>query len=167
MIIPLLYTQSADFYLFLGIIELVWFIATLVLRKGMLSFARLERDMFLLPSRMLLLTCVCLPFLTFFTLGIALSPNAVPLKRLLLPEPLGLFIVGSFFASIPLVVGILGGASLGLWRLGSKYKSRLIRIAAVFYIIPGINIISALLTLLGVKNISERTSHRCLDTERS
>ena len=47
------------------------------------------------------------------------------------------------------LVGTIGGQILGLWRVGSRYDSTIIKIGAIFVIIPLLNFVAPILILVG------------------
>ena len=53
-------------------------------------------------------------------------------------------------------IGLIGGMILGLWRVGSKYDETLIKIGAIFIIIPLLNIVAPILILVGVSGARGR-----------
>ena len=69
-----------------------------------------------------------------------------------------------FAASIAVIggimalIGTIGGQILGLWRVGSKYDSTIIKIGAIFVIIPLLNFVAPILILVGAYQARERLS---------
>ena len=47
------------------------------------------------------------------------------------------------------LVGTIGGQIIGLWRVGSRYNSTIIKIGAIFVIIPVLNFVAPILILVG------------------
>ncbi len=47
------------------------------------------------------------------------------------------------------LIGTIGGQILGLWRVGSRYNSTVIKIGAIFVIIPLLNFVAPILILVG------------------
>ncbi len=47
------------------------------------------------------------------------------------------------------IIGVIGGLVLGLWRVGSRYNQTIIKIGAIFEIIPALNIVAPILIVLG------------------
>jgi uncharacterized protein DUF973 len=54
------------------------------------------------------------------------------------------------------VVGSIGGVILGLWRVGSRYDETVIKIGAIFTIIPLLNIVAPILILVGAYGVRGR-----------
>ncbi|HEV2227260.1 MAG TPA: DUF973 family protein, partial [Nitrososphaerales archaeon] len=54
------------------------------------------------------------------------------------------------------LIGLIGGQILGLWRLGSKYDETLLKLGAIFVIIPLLNIAAPFLVLIGAYQIKGR-----------
>jgi len=52
-------------------------------------------------------------------------------------------------AGILALIGIIGGQILGLWRVGTRYDQTLIKLGAIFTIIPLLNIVAPILVLIG------------------
>lgn len=59
---------------------------------------------------------------------------------------------------ILVVVGLIGGEILGLWRIGSRYNETIIEIGAIFVIIPLLNIVAPILILVGAFQVRGRVS---------
>jgi hypothetical protein len=86
---------------------------------------------------------------SFFTAELASQgppPSADALARV---GSLFLGIVVDAVGGILEVVGLIGGVMLGLWRLGSRYDETTLKIAAIFMIIPLLNIIAPILVIIG------------------
>jgi len=56
------------------------------------------------------------------------------------------------------LVGAIGGQILGLWRVGEKYNQTLIKVGAIFSIIPLLNIVAPILVLVGAYEAKGRLS---------
>jgi len=54
------------------------------------------------------------------------------------------------------LIGLIGGIILGLWRVGSKYDETVVKIGAIFIIIPLLDIIAPILILVGVSGVRGR-----------
>ena len=46
-------------------------------------------------------------------------------------------------------IGLVGGQMLGLWRVGSRYDETLLKLGAIFAIIPLLNIVAPVLVIVG------------------
>jgi MFS family permease len=65
-------------------------------------------------------------------------------------------------AGILTIIGVIGGEILGLWRVGTRYDSTLIKISAIFIVIPYLNWVGPVLLLVGAleaKNKLGRQAH--------
>ena len=54
---------------------------------------------------------------------------------------------------IQALVGTVGGQLLGLWRVGSRYNSTIIKVGAIFVIIPLLNFVAPILILIGAYQV--------------
>lgn len=54
------------------------------------------------------------------------------------------------------LVGAIGGEILGLWRVGSRYSENLLKVGAIFTIIPLLNIVAPILVLIGAHQAKSR-----------
>lgn len=57
---------------------------------------------------------------------------------------------------IVVLVGLIGGQILGVWRLGSKYDETLLKLGAIFVIIPFLNIVAPILMIVGANHAKNR-----------
>ena len=57
---------------------------------------------------------------------------------------------------VVLLVGVIGGQILGLWRVGSRYNETVIKVGAIFTIIPLLNIVAPILVLIGAYQVKGR-----------
>ena len=65
-----------------------------------------------------------------------------------------LAVIGGIMA----LIGTIGGQILGLWRVGSKYNETIIKVGAIFVIIPLLNFVAPLLILIGAYQVRGRLS---------
>ena len=65
-----------------------------------------------------------------------------------------LAVIGGIMA----LIGTIGGQILGLWRVGSKYDETIIKVGAIFVIIPLLNFVAPLLILIGAYQVRGRLS---------
>lgn len=56
------------------------------------------------------------------------------------------------------LIGLIGGQILGLWRVGSKYGETILKLGAIFAIIPLLNIIAPVLVIVGAFQARGRVS---------
>ena len=77
------------------------------------------------------------------------TPGTMPpaLAALLGPFLIGLVLLA--IGGITALVGVIGGQILGLWRVGERYNQTLIKVGAIFFIIPVLNIVAPILVLIG------------------
>jgi hypothetical protein len=54
------------------------------------------------------------------------------------------------------LIGVIGGSILGLWRVGSRYDQTIIKVGAIFLIIPLLNIVAPILILIGANDAKGR-----------
>ena len=57
---------------------------------------------------------------------------------------------------VTILVGVIGGQILGLWRVGSRYNETVIKVGAIFTIIPLLNIVAPILVLIGAYQVKGR-----------
>ena len=58
------------------------------------------------------------------------------------------------------LVGLIGGQILGLWRAGSKYDDMLLKLGAIFAIIPFLNAVAPILIIVGALQVKGRVSEQ-------
>jgi hypothetical protein len=58
---------------------------------------------------------------------------------------LALLVIGGILA----IIGVIGGEILGLWRVGTRYDSTIIKVGAIFVVIPLLNYVGPILLLIG------------------
>jgi hypothetical protein len=85
------------------------------------------------------------------TTGVTPSPGFV--------SAIGLLI--GYFALIAIggivtFIGFVGGQMLGLWRIGSKYNETLLKLGAIFWIIPFLDIVAPVLVIVGANQLANR-----------
>jgi hypothetical protein len=54
------------------------------------------------------------------------------------------------------LIGLIGGQILGLWRAGNRYKETLLKLGAIFAIIPFLNLIAPVLVIVGANQVRNR-----------
>ena len=64
-------------------------------------------------------------------------------------------------AAILLLLGDVVGIILGLWRVGVRYNNTLIKVGAIFYIIPYLDVLAPVLVFIGANSVEKKleTSH--------
>jgi len=60
--------------------------------------------------------------------------------------------------AIMTLAGTIGGKILGLWRVGSRYNSTIIKVGAIFVIIPLLDFVAPILVLIGAYHAKGRLS---------
>jgi hypothetical protein len=53
-------------------------------------------------------------------------------------------------------VGIVGGQVIGLWRIGERYDAAVIKLGAIFTVVPLLNVVAPILVLIGVHEAKGR-----------
>lgn len=56
------------------------------------------------------------------------------------------------------LTGLIGGQILGLWRVGAKYGETLLKLGAIFVVIPLLNIVAPVLVIVGAYQARGRVS---------
>jgi hypothetical protein len=104
-------------------------------------------------------------FTTVFLIGLAILILAL---LLLLGGvaalSLSLVLFGAVLAIIAAILVVLGdiiGIILGLWRVGERYDNTLIKVGAIFYIIPYLDVLAPVLVFIGANSVAKKleTSH--------
>ena len=67
----------------------------------------------------------------------------------------------AIIAAILLILGDIIGIILGLWRVGERYDNTLIKVGAIFYIIPYLDVLAPVLVFIGANSVEKKleTSH--------
>ncbi len=141
-----------------GAIELV---AVVVLTSALRDLTKVDRDKFSIPSI----------FMIVLIAGIGVSGvggisflTSIPDLITRLPATPGGTLPTAFFSllgslvvdfvlagvgGLLVLVGIIGGQILGLWRVGVRYNETVIKVGAIFSVIPILNIVAPILVLIG------------------
>jgi hypothetical protein len=69
-----------------------------------------------------------------------------------LAGPLILGVVLVLIGAVLGLTGAIGGVLLGLWRVGGRYDQTILKVAAIFVIIPFLSIVSPILVIIGVSS---------------
>ena len=75
----------------------------------------------------------------------------------------GLIII--IISAILLILGDVGGITLGLWRVGDRYDSTAIGIGAIFYIIPYFDVLAPILVFIGAHSTQHKLKFDQADQE--
>lgn len=141
------------------------FVYLLQLRLGFKSLSGVDRSSFGTPSMLILFALIGVPFAI---VGVAVEFfELVPLLASINPsQPTGQLPPGlvnvfkwealSGIAGLAAAVGMIGGAILGVWRMGSRYKESLFKIGAIFFVIPFLDIVAPILLILGVNSATKK-----------
>lgn len=136
-------------------------VSIFVLIIGFREFQRIDQPRFSVPSKLLYL----------FAIGLLIAGGAAVLLFNQIPSIIaqapaagGGTPSSAFFSSIAnlllyallalvggilALIGLIGGVILGLWRVGSRYNDTVIKVGAIFVIIPLLNIVAPILILVG------------------
>ncbi|MDA4129123.1 MAG: DUF973 family protein [Thaumarchaeota archaeon] len=130
------------------------------------GFSKVDRTRFSIPGT---LTLVLIIGLGLVAVGVVLLFNllAVVVSQAIQSTTANPFTagqLGSFFAAIAVLgiggllalVGVIGGEILGLWRVGTRYESTLIKVGAIFVVIPLLNLVGPVLILIGTLEAKHR-----------
>lgn len=145
-------------------IELV---AIIVLILGMREFGHVDRSSFSVPSKLvyllaigyLIVAAAAIPLFNSIPNIIAQAPpaNATPPSAFFSAiSSLLFFALIVFVGGILALIGLIGGQILGLWRVGSRYNETLLKLGAIFVIIPLLNIVAPILVLIGAYSAKGR-----------
>jgi hypothetical protein len=149
----------------LGVGGIVGTLALILLYTSFRTLARVDQAAFGLPSKLTLLSIIAEPLLLFGLGAIFFAAFGDMSQSLSQPSSVP-GAAGSPFSSqnvfgvlaggalagiggILALVGIIGGVVLGLWRLGARYDEGVIKAAAILYVIPFLQLIGAILLLVG------------------
>jgi hypothetical protein len=145
-------------------IELVAILALLI---GLREFSRVDPSRFSVPSKLMYLLVIGViiagagAILLFNSLPaiIAQAPSSgsTP-SSAFMSSIAGLlaFAALAFIGGILALIGVIGGQILGLWRVGSRYNETVIKLGAIFVIIPLLNIVAPILILVGASQAKGR-----------
>ena len=138
----------------------------LLLLIGFREFNRFDSSRFSVPSKLIYLLAIGVIFaggavvLLFNGLPNLIAqapttgtPNATFMSAV---GGLLLFVGFAFIGAIIALIGLIGGEILGLWRVGSRYNDTVIKLGAIFVIIPLLNIVAPILILIGAAQVKGR-----------
>jgi len=167
------FTLSSNFLIFVGIAGLVGLVVEIVtflqLRSAFKTLASVDRPHFRIPSVLTLLLIIALPLLIAGVIiefaGLVPFINSISQQQAANTTPtlptsgLGTLFAGlamAFIGGIIALIGIIGGPILGMWRMGSRYDDTLIKIAAILFIIPLVDILTPILLLIGASQAGKK-----------
>ncbi len=145
-------------------------VAMALLLLGYRDFGKVDKGNFSLPSTLML---VLIAGVFVAAAGIVPLLMGIPDLIAKAPSTTGgtpsadfLATVGSIFIYIALaavggllaLIGVVGGEILGLWRVGSRYDEILIKLGAIFVIVPFLNVVAPVLVLVGASQAKGRVA---------
>lgn len=147
---------------------IIEFVALLQLRSAFKGLTTADRSYFGIPSKLTIVELIALPLLiigllatlsvlgSFFTTMVQNQNQTTTL-----PAGIGIFFGATALevvSGIAVVIGYIGGIMLGIWRMGSRYNETLFKVAAIFLIIPLLQIVAPILILIGTSGAKSRIS---------
>ena len=159
-----------SFSLFLPVSVVIELAALASLTMGFRKLGKVDRSRFSTPST-LMLVMIAGTFVaaagalllfsdlsSFITKASGALPVAQPAGDMAAVGSFLLYTVLVFVGAILTFVGLIGGLMLGLWRAGSRYDETLLKLAAIFVIIPFLNIVAPILVIVGAHGAKSRLS---------
>jgi hypothetical protein len=152
--------SGVELFGFLTIVGTLLTVLELIYYRG--AFRTLEPydARFSTPAKLVLMLLIAIPILLLSSLALlgilyqaivcAGVGNTIPLSCINSGALLGLLAVVVIVAIIA-VIGYIG-LLLGIWRLGSRYDSTALKVAAILLIIPLLNIVAAILILVSARS---------------
>ncbi len=168
------FVLPSNFITFFAIAALVGLviegITILQLRMAFKTLSTVDRPHFKTPSTLTLLLLIALPIVV---IGVVIEiAGLVPYMNTILQQQqsgqtttppsisgLGEFLAGAalaFIGGIIALIGFIGGVMLGVWRLGNRYDESLFKVAAIFLIIPLLDVVAPILMLIGTSHAGRK-----------
>jgi hypothetical protein len=133
----------------------------LYLWGGLRSLSSIDKANFSLPTTLMLIMIAgslvvmvgVLPYFGLFLIQISQQP--VPVFSLGAVSTVALMLLLSvliLLGGLMALAGAIGGMVLGLWRVGVRYNETIIKIGAIFTIIPFLNYIAPILIIIGINS---------------
>ena len=145
-------------------------LALVTLTLAFRQLSKVDRVRFSLPSTLMIVMLVgvilvsitAIPFIQSIPQIIAQAPTTPGGT----PSPAFASLMASLLAYLAFIaiggllglIGVIGGVILGLWRVGSRYDETVIKLGAIFTIIPILNIVAPILVLVGAYQVRNRLS---------
>jgi len=146
----------------------VGFVSLGILTLALRELARVDRNRFGLPSTLMVVMIVgvaivavsFIPFLNAILNAVAQLPASPGsgFNPAFATQFAAIFLPLIFVAAgaIITIVGLIGGMILGLWRVGTRYDQTVIKLGAIFTVIPLLNIAAPVLVLVGAHEARNR-----------
>jgi hypothetical protein len=158
-----------NFSLLLPSILVILLIGDVLLMMGFRDLAKVDNSKFSLPWKFMIVLIVgavlvaggIIPLFNDIPSIIAQAPTGPGTPSGAFFSAISTLLFAALIAGIGgimAIVGIIGGQILGLWRLGSRYNSTIIKIGAIFTIIPFLNFVAPILILIGASQTKGRLS---------
>jgi hypothetical protein len=156
-----------NFSLLIPVDIAVGLVAAVVLTLGLRDMSKVDRSKFSVPWKLMLLLMFgsalagVSVYLIFNAIPaiIAQAPRTSGTPSAAFFSVIGSLVLGGLVAAIGgllALIGLIGGQILGLWRMGSKYNETLLKLGAIFVIIPLLNIVAPFLVLIGAYQVKGR-----------
>ncbi|MDA4119253.1 MAG: DUF973 family protein [Thaumarchaeota archaeon] len=156
-----------NFSLLIPVYIAVGLVAAFVLTLGFRDMSKVDRSKFSVPWTLMLLLMIGT---ALAGVSVYLIFNSIPAIIAQAPRTSGtpsaafFSVIGSLFLAglvaaiggLLALIGLIGGQILGLWRVGSKYDETLLKLGAIFVIIPLLNIVAPFLVLIGAYQVKGR-----------
>ncbi|HYB07961.1 MAG TPA: DUF973 family protein [Nitrososphaerales archaeon] len=145
-------------------------VAIILLTLSFRQFCIVDRERFSLPSVLMLLmlagaviaTVGIVPFFNSIPNIIAQAPSnagAVPSEAFSSAiASLLVYVVFMLIGGLLGLIGLIGGQILGLWRVGSRYNETIVKVGAIFAIVPFLDVVAPILVIVGAYQAKGRVS---------
>ena len=130
-------------------------VALLELRSALKSLAGIDKAHFELPAKLTLLLILTEPVLLLGVFGLLYAIVILSGTEPFPTSAIGYLLVGLLLegvGGIAAIAGTIGGAILGMWRMGERYGESPMQVGAILYIIPFLQIVGAILLVIGVNS---------------
>ena len=142
-------------------------VAAVVLTMGLRDMSKVDGSKFSVPWKLMILLMIgsvlagVSVYLIFNDLPtiIAQAPRTSGTPSSAFFSAIGSLLLAGLVAvigGILALIGLIGGQILGLWRVGSRYDYTIIKLGAIFVIIPFLNIVAPFLILIGAYQVKGR-----------
>ena len=156
-----------NFSLIIPVDIAVGLVAAVVLTMGLRDMSKVDGPKFSVPWKLMLLLMIgsalagVSGYLIFNALPaiIAQAPTTSRTPSSAFFSAIGSLLLAGLVAAIGgllALIGLIGGEILGLWRVGAKYDETLLKLGAIFVIIPLLNITAPFLVLIGAYQVKGR-----------